>query len=68
MKKLLMDFSENILSRNQMKAVMGGLQDPEEGGACPGTYYSTKQKCELSCPTRCLCTATAPNSDQHVCG
>ncbi len=65
MKKILMNFSENVLSRSQMKAVMGGY---EEEGACPGTYYTTLQKCELGCPQRCLCSPTAPNSSQHVCG
>ncbi len=56
MKKILMNFSENVLSRSQMKAVRGGYE--EEGGACPGTYYTTLQKCD----TRCLCSPTAPNS------
>lgn len=69
MKKILMNFSENVLSRNQMKAVRGGSDELGEGGgaACPGTYYSTKQLCELSCPVRCICSGTAPNSTQHIC-
>jgi len=63
-----MQFSENVLSRNKMKAVRGGNEEESgEGGACLGTYYTTLQKCELGCPQRCLCSSTAPNSSQHVC-
>jgi hypothetical protein len=40
-----MQFSENVLSRNKMKAVRGGNEEESgEGGACLGTYYTTLQK------------------------
>ena len=39
MKKVLMNFSENVLSRSQMKVVKGGNEDtPGESGACCTVY------------------------------
>ena len=60
MKKILMNFSENVLSRSQMKAVRGGSDTPGEGGGagCPaGACLGTKSDCGAGCTA---CSSSDP--------
>ena len=61
MKKILMNFSENVLSRSQMKAVRGGNDDaPGEGGTAGGTactrcYDNRDYICSIQTHGGCEC-------------
>lgn len=53
MKKLLMQFSDNVLSRSQMKALKGG----DEYGCPAGVCLGTKDDCGTGCTA---CSSSDP--------
>jgi hypothetical protein len=53
MKKILMHFSENILSRSQMKAIKGG--EEYGGSACTRCYDNRDYICSIQTHGGCEC-------------
>lgn len=57
MKQVLMQFSEHVLSRSQMKSIKGGYGD--DGAACPaGACWGTVKDCGSGC-TKCSSTSSS---------
>jgi natural product precursor len=52
MKKILMHFSENILSRSQMKSIKGGYDEPPQCGKCKS---DSRYWCNLTLSQTCSC-------------
>ncbi len=67
MKKLLMQFSDNVLSRSQMKAVKGGEEYGGDGVGCWCVYELTANSNYGRCSTKAAPAGTTNQDCNGIC-